>query len=175
MRRSLSAVSGKRKRKRSTAGKRKTTGRRRRRISGIGGIDIKGLAMKVAGLGVGAIAARELNTIAVKQFPSLTPMVSGFIQIGVGVMLPMLVKGSAFVADIGDGMIANGVMVEAVNLGLISGMGNRSMSYRINGPGQLRAIAGGVMPNGLHTIAGKGDLNAVAGIYSRSRKRIGCY
>ena len=77
-------------------------------------------------------------------------------------------------AFIGDGMIANGVMVEAVNLGLISGMGNRTMSYRIkNGPGQLQAIAGGTMSNGLRTIAGKGDLNAVAGMYPRRRK-IGC-
>lgn len=160
MRRKVSAVSGTRKKRRTV--KRKPTTRRRRRISGIGKLDIQGLAMKVAGLGVGAIAARELNTIAVKQFPSLTPMVSGFIQIAVGVFLPIMVKGNKFVSDIGDGMIANGVMVEAVNLGIISGMpGNPSrMSYRINGSGNLRAVAG---TGNMRAIAGYNKLNAVAG------------
>jgi hypothetical protein len=172
MRRSLSAVSGKRRKKAHTA--HRTTHRRKRRISGIGGMDLKGIGLKVAGLGVGSIGARELNTILVKQFPSLTPMISGFIQIAVGVFLPVLVKGSKFMADVGDGMIANGMMVEAVNLGLISGVSpNSSMTYRINGPGNIRAIAG-TSPNGLRTIAGKGDLNAVAGV-QRRKMVSGCY
>jgi hypothetical protein len=168
MRRSVSKVSGTRKKRRS-APKRKTTSRRRRRISGIGSFDLGGVAIKVAGLGAGAIAARELNTLLVKMSPTtFTPMVSGLVQIAGGVFLPMLVKGNAFVNDMGDGMIANGVMVEAVNLGLISGVGGGGkMSYRINGPGNLSAVAG---PGRLRAIAGgNGMISTVAGV-SRNRK-----
>lgn len=172
MRRNLSAVSGKRKRK-SPA--RKTTHRRRRRISGIGSLDIKGIGMKIAGLGVGSIGARELNTILVKRVPSISPAISGAIQIVIGVVLPKLAGGSKFIADVGDGMIANGVMVGAVALGVISGMNNGSrMSYRVSGgPNNMRAIAG-TMSDGLRTIAGKGDLNAVAGM-QRRKMVSGCF
>lgn len=169
-RRKIGAVKRKRKApvKRAT-----TTRRRRRRISGIGKIDIGGIAMKAAGLGAGAIAARELNTIAVKQFPTITPMISGLIQVGAGVVLPMLVKGNKFVSDMGDGMIANGIMVEAVNMGIISGTdGNSTMSYRINGTGNLKTISG---RGNLKTIAGRGNLKTIAGTprrvnYKRSEK-----
>lgn len=141
-------------RKRRSPAKRKTSTRRRRRgISGIGSIDIGGLATKIAGLGAGSIAARELNSVLIKEFPTLTPLVSALIQVGGGVILPMLVKNNRWVADMGDGMIANGVMVAAVNVGIISGTNPSMMSYRIgnaNG-GRLNVIAGGQQ---LRAIAG---------------------
>lgn len=171
MRRSLSAVSGKRRKKAHHRPVRRT----KKRVSGIGSMDLKGIGMKVAGLGVGSIGARELNTILTKQFPSITPMISGFIQIAVGVFLPVMVKGSKFIADVGDGMIANGVMVEAVNLGLISGVSPGSrMSYRVSGgQNNMRAIAG-TSADGLRTIAGSGNLNAVAGV-PRRKMMSGCF
>jgi hypothetical protein len=139
-----------------TPAKKKTTRRRvNRRISGISG-GVGGAAMKVVGLGVGAIAARELNTVAVKMLPSLSPMMSGILQVGAGYILPMLVKGNKFVGDMGDGMMANGVMVVAVSTGVISGTNSpNSVSYRIgamNG-GNIRTIAGFNGGN-IRTIAG---------------------
>lgn len=120
-------------RKVSGTKRKKTTTRRRRRVSGIGSINLGGVAMTVLGLGVGAIAARELNTILVKQFPTLSPEIVGLAQIGIGVVLPMVVK-SKLGTDIGNGMVAFGVQVEAVNLGLISGIGaNNKVSYRLSG------------------------------------------
>jgi hypothetical protein len=122
-------------RKKVSGTKRKTTTRRRKRVSGIGSLDVGGIAMTVVGLGVGAIAARELNTILVKQFPTLTPTMVGLGQIAIGVALPMFMK-SKLGTDIGNGMVAFGVQVEAVNFGLISGIGaapNRSVSYRLSG------------------------------------------
>lgn len=119
------------------AKKRKTT--HRRGIRGVG--DIGGMVQKAGGLVVGAVAARELNTLAVKFFPTLTPMISGILQIGVGYMLPKFVKG-AFFANMGDGMIANGGMVLVVSTGVITGAGD-TMTYRVNGTSQLNVVGGG--------------------------------
>lgn len=116
--------------------------RRRRRVSGAN--DIGGALMKVGGLGAGAIAARELNTILVKFMPSLgtSPMLSAGLQIAFGYFLPKFAKG-AFFANMGDGAIANGVMVFVVSTGVISGADNVS-SYRIGSAGTsyLRAVNG---------------------------------
>lgn len=163
------AVSGTKKRKKA-APRRKTTTRRRRRISGIGSVDIQGIAMKVAGLGVGAIAARELNTIIQKSVPSITPTIVGLIQIGAGVVLPMLVKGNKFVADMGDGMIAFGVQVEAVQLGIISGVGSAPgmMSYRVNGTNRLQPVNG---TSRLQPVNGTARLQPVNGVSRRRPER----
>jgi hypothetical protein len=150
-----------RKRAKSHAKRKPTRSRSRRRVSGIGKIDIGGIAMKAAGLGAGAIAARELNTIGAKSLPSVfgNPMISGFIQIAAGVLLPIFVKGNKFVADMGDGMIANGIMVEAVTLGVISGVGDDSPTrqYKING-------FTGSGSTGLRVIAGTGNLKTIAAV-----------
>lgn len=168
-------IGGKRRRKASP--KRKTTTRRRRRrISGLSGLDFGGIAMKVAGVGVGAIAARELNTIAVKQFPGLSPMISGVGQVAVGILLPMFVKGNKFVADMGDGMCANGVMVIAVSTGVISGKEN-TVSYRISGgrPRGMGALNSGAAVAGMNpgrTVAGLNSGIAVAGAGRRKVRAI---
>lgn len=145
------------KRKSGTPAKRTT--RRKRRISGTGSLNLQGTLMKVLGLGAGAVGARSLNTILVKQFPTLSPLLSAGIQVAVGVALPMFVKGSKFVADMGDGAIGNGVMVGMVNLGVISGAGNSTMTYRINGAPNFRTIAGA----GRRRIAGSPNFNTMAG------------
>jgi hypothetical protein len=127
--------------RRKPAKKRKTTTRRRRRVSGIGSLDVSGIAMTVLGLGAGAIIARELNTVAVKEFPTISPTIMGLVQIAAGVAVPYFIK-SKLGQDVGNGMIAFGVQVEAVNLGLISGVGmpNKTVSYRIHGVPQQRVI-----------------------------------
>ncbi len=149
-------------RRRKAAPRRKTTTRRRRRISGIGKIDAGGLLMKAAALGAGAIAGRELKTLLIKILPSMSPMIVNVAGIGIGGILPMFVKNNKFVADMADGIMANGVMELVVSTGIIKGIGNDGsmMTYRINGSPRLRTIAGG---GSLSAIAGGGSLSAIAG------------
>lgn len=127
---------------RKKTGKKKATPARRkprRRISGAN--DFGGMAQKAGGLVLGAVAARELNTLLSKFFPSLatSPMISGALQMGVGFVLPKFIKG-AFFQNLGDGMIANGGMVLIVSTGVISGV--NSMTYRINGTPYLQTVNG---------------------------------
>jgi|SRR5579859_1355229 len=159
-----------RKRSKSKVGAthRKTHHRRRRRVSGAH--DMGGMVQKAGGLVVGAVAARELNTLAVKFFPTLTPMMSGLIQMAAGFVLPKMVKG-AFMANVGDGMIANGGMVTIVSTGLISGV-NDTMTYRINGTSNLKVIGRGTanMPviNGPTTRISNNPTNAVPAVKTRN-------
>lgn len=128
------------KKRRKAAPARRKTSRRRHRISGVG--DMGGMLSKAGGLVVGACVARELNTLLVKMFPSIgsSPVMSGALQIAAGFVLPKFVKG-AFVANMGDGMIANGGMVVVVSTGVISGISDRG-AYRINGTSNLKVING---------------------------------
>lgn len=131
-----------RRRSAKRSGKKHHTTRRRRRVGAAN--DFGGMAQKAGGLVVGAVAARELNTLAVKFFPGLTPMMSGIIQMGVGFMLPKFVKG-AFFQNMADGMIANGGMVTVVSTGIITGT-DGTLTYRINGTSNLKVVSGGT-PN----------------------------
>lgn len=148
--------------KRRSPAKRKATGKRRnRRISGVGKMNLEQIGMKILGYGAGSVAARELNTVLVKQFPTLSTTITCMVQIAAGVFLPMFVPKSQFVADMGGGMIANGVMAEVVNLGIISGA-PETMSYRINGTSRLNVIG---RTNRLPRVAGAGtsNLSVIAG------------
>lgn len=131
-------------RKRRTTKAKKGTPKRRRRVSGIGSMQ-KPLLL-IGGLGGGAIAARELNTLATKFFPTLatSPLVSGLAQAGVGYFLvPKIIKGP-WGQMLGYGMIANGVMVAVVATGIISGKDR--MTYQlgpaVNGTAGLPLING---------------------------------
>lgn len=152
--------------------RRKASTRRRRRVSGAN--DMSGMLTKAGGLILGAVAARELNTLVVKFLPSFSPLMSGAVQVGVGLLGPKFVKG-AFFSDVFDGMIANGGMVLVVSTGLISGPNDR-MAYRINGTANHNVVAGtGFMPtvNGVHgpayaTVAGgTAAYNTVTGPQTR--------
>jgi hypothetical protein len=120
------------------AGKKRT--HRRRRGIGASKLNIEDMAMTAGGLIAGSVAARELNTVIVKQFPSFSALVSGLVQMGLGFIIPMFVKNNKFVRDMGYGMIANGGMVTIVSTGLISGQ--KRLSYRVNGPLNLDAVNG---------------------------------
>jgi hypothetical protein len=154
-------------RRKSVSGskKRKTGTRRRRRISGIGSIDVMGILTTGAEVGAGVSAARLLNTILVKQFPTLaaSPMESAIIQFLAGGALMAFVPGNKTVANIGAGMMGNGVMVELVNLGLISGTGSDRMQYKINGTG------GAGMNKYVNAIAGAGQAKLFAAVNAPSR------
>jgi hypothetical protein len=149
-------------RRKSTA-KRKTTTRRRRRVSGIGKVNFSSVLMDVAGLAGGAIIARELSTVVLKQFPQASHMMIGAGQIAAGVILPMFLK-SKLGTDLGNGMIAFGGQVLAVESGLISGIGmapgvpaNAVMSYSLNGMNNIRAISGA---NNIRAVSGTNKTGA---------------
>lgn len=124
----------------------------RRGIRGVG--DIAGMATKAGGLVLGAVGGRELNTVAVKMFPSLTPVMSGLLQMAVGVALPKFFKG-AFVQNVGDGMLANGGMVLIVSTGIISGASD-TMTYRLNGTSMLNVVNGVRGTSRLNVVNGPG-------------------
>lgn len=149
------SVSGTRKHhRRSHTTKRRHS--RRRRVSGVS--DASGMLTKAGGLVLGAVAARELNTLIVKFFPAFSPLMSGIAQMGVGFFLPKFVKGE-FWNYVADGMIANGGMVTVVSTGLISGTGN-TVAYRINGTSHHRVVNGtGNMP----VVSGVSAFKTVAG------------
>lgn len=142
----------------------KTTHRRKRRVSGVG--DIKGAAMTALALGAGALAARKLNEIAVGMSASVTPLLSGIGQVVVGYGLGKFVKGP-FMDNFGKGMMANGVMVVGVDLlpaSIISGVTN-TLGYnisRMNGTGNIPMVSGI-----RKRIAGTGNIPAISGPQSR--------
>jgi hypothetical protein len=135
--------------------KAKTTHRRRRRVSGTK-TDIMGMAEQAGGLILGSVGARELNTIAIKMFPTLTPTMSGLAQMAIGFVLPKMVKGAFFQA-VGNGMVANGGMVLVVSTGIINGPNDR-LAYRINGTSNLKVIG---KTGNLHVVAGTSNLPVV--------------
>ncbi len=122
--------------------------RKKRRVSGAG--DFMGIIVKAGALILGAVGARQLNAIAVKFFPSLDAKLSGAIQILAGYILPKYIKGP-FMANFGDGMIANGGMVLIVNTipalaGVMSGTlgaAADTMTYRIGGGTPYMKAVGG--------------------------------
>jgi hypothetical protein len=74
-------------------------------------IDVKGIAIKSAGIGAGAYASVKLNKIEfiAKQKPALR----GAIKMALGAFLPaFLAKGkkAAIIGNVGDGMIAGGAI-----------------------------------------------------------------
>lgn len=134
-------ISGAKRRKRAVSGVKRKTRRRRGRVSGTK--DLMGMVEKAGGLTLGAVGARQLNALAVKLVPGLSPTISGLGQMAAGYFLPKFMKGS-FVAAIGDGMIANGGMVLLVTLlpGVLSGVGGGRRSYQVNGTTNLKVIQG---------------------------------
>ncbi len=158
-------ISGRR--KAAVSGKKRKTTRRRRRISGIGSLDIGGMATTAAAVGAGAVGARLLNTVVLAKMTSITPLMSGAIQTVAGAVLPMFVKNNQFVANMGKGMMANGVMVMVVSTGAISGLGSAdTMTYRINGRQRMNGINSGNVVNGLNAgrmVSGINSGNVVNG------------
>ncbi len=73
-------------------------------------INLKGAALKVAGTGAGAYAAIKLNKISFVA--NLSPVIRGVAKIGIGALLPGLLKQKpGSIADhAGNGMIAIGAL-----------------------------------------------------------------
>lgn len=138
--------------KKAVSGVKRVTHKRKRRVSGFGSGNVEKQLITSATVGLGTIVGRELNTLVKGFFPSFTPMVSGAVQTGMGLLLPMLVKNNDIVKNIGLGMSAYGILNIVVSTGLIQGIsddttGNRMISYQVRG---------GV--NGIKYIAGPGSL-----------------
>lgn len=89
---------------------------RRRRVSGVG---MKGVIVKVAGIGAGIFAGRLLQT---KVAPTLSPKIKGALLIGLGYMVPKYLKGD-FGNGLADGLMSAGILAELQSFNVIAGIG----------------------------------------------------
>ncbi len=142
---------------------RRKTRRRSTRKRGIGAVtDIKGMLMKLVGIGGGIILGRVGNNLIVKVAPGFSPIFSGILQAGLGFLVASTAKES-FIDDLGDGLMGNGFAVIIVNLAsgsplasIINGPNDRLSYSYMNGPttrlgvgmngAQLPAVAGAQLP-----------------------------
>lgn len=96
---------------------------RRRRSHRMGAIDVKKVGLKVIGVAGGAFAARTLNNVVVKQFPTLlSGWMIGAGDVVIGALLPKFIK-SDLGAALGDGFIAIGALTAMQGLGIVAGLG----------------------------------------------------
>lgn len=117
--------------------KRKGSHRRRSRRSRVGAVDVKKIGMKIVGVTAGAFAARTLNNVVVKQFPTaLSGWMLGAGDAVIGALVPKFLKSDLGVA-IGDGMIAIGALTALQSLGVLQGIGAapRRVPTRVIGAG----------------------------------------
>lgn len=66
--------------------------------------DFKRIGMKVAGVGVGAVAGK----IADKPMANMNPKLRGIIKVGVGAVVPELMPKNEFIGAVGAGILAIG-------------------------------------------------------------------
>lgn len=95
--------------------RKKSSGRHRRRVSGIGG---SAIIMDVVGMAVGAVGGQLL---ASKLGDKLDPKIMAAVQAVGGILLAS--KGKGLVAAFGKGVAVSGVLAGAKELNLISGIG----------------------------------------------------
>jgi hypothetical protein len=110
---------------------------RRRRSHRVGAVDVKKVGMKVVGVAAGAFAARTINNMVVKQFPTaLSGWMIGAGDVVIGALVPKFLK-SDLGAAIGDGFIAIGALTAMQGLGIVSGLGatGRRVPVRVIGAG----------------------------------------
>src|ERR1700722_9726562 len=120
--------------------KRRKSTHRRRRSHRIGAVDVKKIGMKVIGFAGGAFAARTINNVVVKQFPTLlSGWMIGAGDVVIGALIPKFVKSDLGVA-LGDGFIAIGALTAMQGLGILSGIG--AMPHRV----PTRVIGAGSQP-----------------------------
>lgn len=112
------------KRKKST----KKTYRRRatRRVSGVGAVDVTGIALSIAG----AVGAKIISTKLASGTGSLAKM-APYAPLIIGIVLPMVVKNNPMVNQIAVGLVAGGGVAALGQNGLkiISGMEDSIAGY----------------------------------------------
>jgi hypothetical protein len=155
-----------RKRKKVSGTKKKSTHRRKRRVSGIKTDGIVDQLMKAAALGGGALLGRELNSMIVSKLdPTLSPAISGGAQAAAGFIIPMLFPNEPILDFIGYGLIAQGLMVAAVStVPMLQGVPNKTTSYvfrKVNGA-NFNTIAG--PRNRQRSLIAGANFNTVAGV-----------
>lgn len=139
---------------------RKVSHRRRRRVSGIGAINMTNVLTQVAGIAAGAAGA---SILAKTVFPTLDAKIKSAVQIGAGVAVPMFLK-SELGKSVGAGMIAVGSIGLLQSFNVISGIGADDallLPVSISGDDSLSVVAG---TEDDEMIAGDDDLSVLAGI-----------
>ena len=141
------------------AKKKRKVHHRRRRVSGVGRINVKSIGIKVLGTAAGAFAARLLYNMGLKQFPTIKPQYAGLGIVVVGALIPKFIK-SELGSAAGDGMIAIGSLSALQGFGVISGVGQipgRRVPSRVMSGGQFqnRVMSGGNRPYNRTTVGGQ--------------------
>lgn len=141
--------------------KKKSHGRRRR-VSGVG--NTSEILMQVAGVAAGAVAA---NFIGKGIGANLNPKIVAAGQIGAGIFLPKLVKGSLG-AGIGNGMIAVGTISLLQNFGVIKGVGasDEITFSSVSGTDELPLIGmdDEMMVSGMDDEESMGEVSLISGM-----------
>jgi hypothetical protein len=102
---------------------RKKTKHRRTRRHRVGAINVKNVAMKVAGVAAGAFVGRTIQNMAVKTFPSINAKYIGIGTVVLGAVIPKLLKSDLGNA-VGDGVLAVGAISTLTQFGVITGIGS---------------------------------------------------
>jgi hypothetical protein len=114
----------------------KKTGRRRR-VSGIG--NMGGVVMQVLGIGAGAFAASALNKAV---GPRVNPkLLNAGLIVGGAMLVPKFIKGPIGQAA-GAGLVAVGTISMLKSFGVISGIGDDTLVYAVNGTGDEANLIG---------------------------------
>lgn len=96
--------------------------RSHRRRRGVGAVNVKSLAMKVASVAAGAFVGRTIQNMATKNLTTVSPKMIALGTIIIGGFVPKFIK-SEFGQGLGDGILAVGAMSGLQSFGVISGVG----------------------------------------------------
>jgi len=111
---------------------------RRRRVSGIGKIDLNNSLQSIGGVLLGVVGAGYLNKLALS---GKSTMIQSIVPIGAGIAIPLVLK-SKLGESIGQGMIAYGGSKFLQSVGL-AGIGESfDVPVMISGDDQLSIMAG---------------------------------
>lgn len=139
----------------------KSSYRRRRRMSGIGKLNVAGIGTQVLGIAAGAAGAAIL---AKNVFPTMNAKVKAAIQIGAGIALPAFLLKNKMGEALGSGMIAVGAVNILQSMNVISGIGEDALLLPVSMAGDdLSVVAGGDDDDDSYAMSGD-DLSVVAGI-----------
>jgi hypothetical protein len=158
--------------------KRKST-HRRRRSHRVGAVDVKKIGLKVIGVAGGAFAARTINNVVVKQFPTLlSGWMIGAGDVVIGALIPKFIKSDLGQA-LGDGFIAIGALTTMQGLGIVSGLGAvHRVPTRVIGAGSQpflsRMVGATARPYMRQTVgSSRGMGSAYSEMESMNRKAMG--
>lgn len=153
---------------------RRRTHTRRRKVSGVGSIDVTSLALTVAG----GVAARILSNKLASSTGTMGK-IAPYAPVILGVILPMVIKNNPMVNGLSVGLVAGGgvTALGPTGLKIISGFENsiagigypmapqipyRRVAGLVSGPAQSQGLTRGTRSN--FSGSRKSQINTIAGV-----------